>query len=191
MATKVRISKTAQDKALETLTNMVRIVKHDKLKRGFYFWVPARLKRKGDSPTLCNGARACAIGSLLVAHRVELEHNPFTDDWDLPGTDAPMDFALGKKSNNPYSEWRDSAPDYGLALALTALNEVAQEWIDRDEKIRKSIQRRYAGGRRFLEAIERLFEGAYGTRGFGKPEMMRVINTAKRRVAAGKVEIRV
>lgn len=178
----IRTTPANREKAIETLTNMATIVKRDKLLRGSYFTLGR--SKAPDPGALCKGGRACAIGSLFLARGVKLEQE--YQDWVLPGTDRPSAFALGRKQADPNSfYYGDEKPDLALAVALAALNQVATEYLA-DPKIQRVVRKRR---NRFAEPIELLFEGAFGTRHFGRRQMLKVISTAKRRIRDGRVQV--
>lgn len=176
----VRATLRQRERAVEILDGMDRVVKKDKLKRGSYLWIPQRFRHAEKAPSLCQGIKACAIGSLWVAAGIPLEEH--YNQWDLPGTDNPTEWAGGW-------DFDASRPNKPLALALEALNQVSREWLAKP-KVARAILRRSEDPLEFAEPVEFLFEGAYGTRPFGKREMLRVIRTAKLRIKAGKVQLR-
>jgi hypothetical protein len=163
-------------KAAQYLTNMAEIVKADRMVRGTYIkgLLDRVTGRQVPDPrranAVCRGWRACAIGSLFLGAGVSPRQNEYHGEYDLPGQDDPTEYAQRN--------------DKALLVALNALNGVALTWLE-DEEIRRQVVRRAAT--LFEEPIELLFEGAFGTRGFGRREMLRVISTAKRRINAGKV----
>jgi hypothetical protein len=126
----------------QILDNMEYLVERERLVRGSYIDQEVDPERSG---ALCQGHKACAIGSLWLAAGVPVR--PLVTalgrtTYMLPGTD----------------EWeRDEFVEDkpGLKLAYTALNDAAEVFAD-EHGIGLDLLREDSG---FEDAIEALFEG--------------------------------
>lgn len=153
------------DKAIQTLDNMRNIVKNNMLTRSEYITRNVVNRKLAEQGAVCRGHKACAIGSLWLAHGIKIVPN-----WDgrasLPGVYDPSAYA---RRYHP-----------GLKLALDALNAQASKFIEANKKeFDRRARRRDA---QFDEPIEQLFEGAYGTKLVDRDTMLRLITNAKRSI---------
>lgn len=155
-----------KERALRTLDNMREIVKNDMLTRGEYISQSIQDRELAEKGAVCGGRRACAIGSMLLAHG----DKPFDAGW------GPL-ILEGSEDVAEYAERRPA-----LKAVLDALNAEAEKFIENNPRVQTSIARRHANV--FEVPIERLFEGAYGTKLVDRDTMLKLITGAKRQVRA-------
>lgn len=150
------------EKALQTLDGMAQIVRAEAMARGSYVGDDA----PPEAPPICQGVRACAVGSLYLAYGVR---SKVAEDGDryLPGV-----YAFERKG---FMERRA-----GLRLAYDALNEAADRYAER-RRINLD-EHSYMGPR--AGALERLFEHDAGEDEVPRGDLLRIIAGAKRRVKA-------
>lgn len=147
-STPKRYKQSEVDLAIATLNGMTAITKNEMLRRGIYVGsdvVSRRLKQNG---AICGGHQMCAIGSLVVSHRVATGATAFTKGGNLiPSVDRILEADSG-----PRGVKMRRTP--GLRLALEFLNAEAEAFIEREGLDRDDLNTF------FEEPIEMLFESS-------------------------------
>lgn len=170
------MNKRHVDEALKTLGGMREIVEAEMLEQGTY--VTEDVVDESKSGAICGGRRYCAIGALGVAYGFK-PYTGETDRWDYP---------IPTQEWNLFVMWGSRYSFVGahpaLELALTMLDEVADEHMDR-----YGIQRTDT----CCSSIEQLFESSsrYANTKRGRQSLVRLIERARERIteraAAGEL----
>lgn len=156
--------KPSAEKAIKVLDRMSTVVKNDMLTRGEYVTQSVISKKLAEEGAICQGRKACAIGSLWLAYGVRIKGK--NGSLVLPGAESASRYATHRPA---------------LKLALNALNAEATDFIEKNPKVLSVFNRRGVTGA-YREPIEQLFEGAYGTKLVDRDTMLKLISGAKRRI---------
>ena len=155
------MTESTRSKALAALDGMREIVRREMLITGTY--VQASVSNPNLTGAICGGRKHCAIGALWVGGGVKPVWGGRC--YPLPGADQDerVDFLRHRA---------------GLRLAYDCLNAAAEDFIDRDDEGRLSLDRYFSA------PIEALFEGNYDDGDLTKRDLLRIIAAAKRKVKA-------
>src|SRR5436853_7423576 len=157
-----------KERAMRTLDNMRQIVKNDMLVRGENISQTIESRELKEAGAVCGGRKACAIGSMLLAYGDKPRFSEWGSNYvQLEGTEEPSEYAANKPA---------------LKAVLDALNAEAENFIKNNPRVVSTITRRQANT--MEEPIERLFEGAYGTKLVDRDTRLMLMPGAKRRVRA-------
>lgn len=168
-----RISETTRAKALKALDGMATIVKAERLERGVY--VSDEVVDPRRAGALCQGRNYCAIGSLWVGAGIRPTIGRWVDLDERPRVTVSLPgAALTEKGRAEFMRRRP-----GLRVAYQALNAAADDYIERRNIDRQELLE--AVGDDFEASIELLFEG---DEDLGRTELLKIINSAKRKVRA-------
>ncbi len=156
----MKVSDRAREDALAALDGMARIVRRERLIRGDYVsddFDPAL------SGAVCQGLRYCAVGSLWAGAGIKArcyEMNDYEAWFELPG--------VGQYERSEFLRRRP-----GLRVAFAALNDAASRFIKRHPDIEPDWY--------YDAPVEALFE-TEGDQKVGRPELLRIIASAKRQL---------
>lgn len=180
-------SEKNKQKAIDALEGMRLIVKREMLVRGEYVTDDIKNPKLAEEGALCQGRQYCAIGSLWIGGGVKLHLGEYLG-W--------AGEYLGWAGEVAYFEaelpgvFESARPDFlrrrpGLKLAYESLNAAAADWIkkyDLDKVVNHPNKEEYKA------EIEALFENGHKSRkegaNLGRPELLKLITAAKRKVNA-------
>lgn len=154
----VTMNERTRAKALDALEGMRQIVRREMLVRGKY--VEDQVSNPRLAGAICGGRKHCAMGSLWAGAGVTLVRDEY-NDLDLPGISEPE-----RENFTRHRPW--------LRLALTSLNDAAQQFADKRGLLIPLT---------WQDSIEGLFETQW-ERALTKRDLLAVIAAAKRKVKA-------
>ena len=161
------MTKTDIKKARKALKRMTEIVKNDMLIKEEYVTPDVFSEELAKAGAVCQGHKACAIGSLWLGAGVKMQDNGY-GEFEMPGV---------------MEGYRERFFDYGhedVRVAYDALNEAAARFIESNPRVAVSVDYNYEA------EIEALFEGCYDETNhlaedwqIGRDEMLEIIKDAR------------
>lgn len=121
------IAARTKAKALSTLDNMSQIIEAEMLVHGAY--IEAEITRPERAGTaICNGQRACALGTMYVAYGVAPKETRMAELED--GTKATVTWSLPGCGSTGQRGGREDFVKHrpGLSLVYYTMKRLAQEW---------------------------------------------------------------